>query len=63
VRFAPGRRVQVELGRLAVGAARTVEFVVRPRRPGKLVARTRVRADELDRNRSDNAAVVTIRRR
>jgi Tol biopolymer transport system component len=63
VRFAPGRRVQVKLGRLAVGAVRTVEFVVRPRRPGKLFARASVRANELDRNRSDNAAVVTIRRR
>jgi dipeptidyl aminopeptidase/acylaminoacyl peptidase len=63
VRFAPGRRPQVKLGRLAVGAVRTVAFVARLHRSGTLVARATVRADEPDRNRSDNAAVVTIRRR
>jgi dipeptidyl aminopeptidase/acylaminoacyl peptidase len=63
VRLAAGRPTHVVLGRLAVGAARTVEFVVRPRRTGALVARASVRAREPDRNRSDNTAVVTIRRR
>jgi Tol biopolymer transport system component len=63
VRFAPGPRTRVVLGRLAVGSDRTLEFVARPRRAGRFVASASVRADEPDRNRSDNAAVVTIRRR
>lgn len=63
LRFTPGARTRVALGRLVVGATRTVNFVVRPRRPGAFVARASVRANEPDRNRSDNAAVVTILRR
>ena len=63
VRFTPARRTQIKLGRLAVGAVRTVAFAAPLRPSGALVARTSVRANEPDRNRSDNAAVVTIRRR
>ena len=61
VRFAPGGRTQVKIGRLAAGAARTVDFAVRPRREGVFVARANVRASEPDRNRSDNTATLTLR--
>jgi Tol biopolymer transport system component len=62
VRFSPGPRTRA-LGRLAAGATRTVAFVVRPAPPGRHVARASVRAQQADRNRSDNAAFATIRRR
>jgi Tol biopolymer transport system component len=61
VRFAPGLPTQVKLGRIAVGAAMTVRFVAPPRRPGSFVVRAVVRANEPDRNRSNNAAVLRTR--